>query len=554
MRPGIWEIMADKPLTGVYGSDTMRHPWLALSLGMTIAMLTAQAHAQKTLVYCSEGSPEGFNPSLYTAGTTFDASSRAIYNRLVEFEPGTTTIAPALAESWDISDDGLEYTFHLRDDVKFQSTETFTPSRNFNADDVIFTFERQWKEDHPFHGVSGGTYEYFNSMGLPDLLQSIEKVDEHTVRFVLKEPEAPFIANMGMDFASILSAEYAQQMMEAGTPEEVDLNPVGTGPFQLVAYQKDAVIRYQANPDYWKGKAALDNLIFAITPDASVRWQKLQAGECHVMPYPNPADLDAMRQNPDIEVMEQEGLNVGYLAFNTEKEPFDDPNVRRALNMAVNKQAIIDAVFQGEAEIAKNPIPPTIWSYNEAIEDYPYDPEQAKKLLEEAGVSDLQTNIWAMPVQRPYNPNARRMAELIQADWAEVGVQAEIVSFEWGEYLERSLRGEHETLLLGWTGDNGDPDNFLYVLLSCDASQDGANRARWCHEPFDKLVTEAKRVTDQGERTRIYEEAQVAFKEQAPWITIAHSIVHKPIRKEVEGFKIDPFGGHYFYGVDIVEN
>jgi dipeptide transport system substrate-binding protein len=533
----------------------MRHPWLALSLGAAIvALLPAQGHAQKTLVYCSEGSPEGFNPSLYTSGTTFDASSRAIYNRLVEFEPGTTNIAPALAESWDVSDDGLEYTFHLRDDVAFQTTENFTPSRNFNADDVIFTFERQWKQDHPFHRVSGGTYEYFNSMGLPDLLQSIEKVDDRTVKFVLNEPEAPFIANMGMDFASILSAEYAQQMTDAGTPEQVDLDPVGTGPFQLVAYQKDAVIRYQANPDYWKGKAALDNLIFAITPDASVRWQKLQAGECHVMPYPNPADLEAMRQNPDVEVLEQEGLNVGYLAFNTEKPPFDNAKVRQALNMAVNKQAIIDAVFQGAGQIAKNPIPPTIWSYNEAVEDYPYDPEQAKTLLEEAGVDNLTTNIWAMPVQRPYNPNARRMAELIQADWAEVGVQAEIVSFEWGEYLERSLRGEHGTVLLGWTGDNGDPDNFLYVLLSCDAANDGANRARWCYEPFDQLVTDAKRTADQAERTRLYEEAQLVFKEQAPWITIAHSIVHKPIRNEVEGFKIDPFGGHYFYGVDIVQN
>jgi dipeptide transport system substrate-binding protein len=527
---------------------TYRH--VVGGLGMALAALSTPAMA-KTLVYCSEGSPEGFSPALYTAGTTFDASSRAIYNRLVEFEPGTTNIAPALAESWDVSDDGLEYTFHLRPGVKFQTTESFTPTRDLNADDVVYTFERQWKSDHPFHSVGGATYEYFNSMGLQDLLKSIEKVDEQTVKFVLNEPEAPFIANMGMDFASILSAEYADQMQEAGTPEQVDLQPVGTGPFQLQAYQKDAIIRYQAHPDYWDGKAAIDTLVFAITPDASVRWQKLQAGECHVMPYPNPADLEAMQQHPDINVLEQEGLNVGYLAFNTEKAPFDDVKVRQALNMAVNKQAIIDVVFQGAGRIAKNPIPPTIWSYNDAVEDYPYDPEQAKKLLEEAGVSDLSTNIWAMPVQRPYNPNARRMAELVQADWAEVGVQGEIVSFEWGEYLKRSLAGEHETLLLGWTGDNGDPDNFLYVLLSCDAAKDGANRARWCHEPFDELLIQAKRTADQAERTRLYEEAQVIFKEQAPWVTIAHSVVFKPVRNEVVGFKIDPFGGHYFYGVDL---
>jgi dipeptide transport system substrate-binding protein len=220
--------------------------------------------------------------------------------------------------------------------------------------------------------------------------------------------------------------------------------------------------------------------------------------------------------------------------------------------MAINKQAIIDVVFQGAGKAAKNPIPPTIWSYNEATKDYPYDPGAARQLLKDAGVAGLKTNIWAMPVQRPYNPNARRMAELIQADWAKVGVQAEIVSFEWGEYLKRSKDGEHETVLLGWTGDNGDPDNFLYVLLGCDASS-GANRARWCHRPFDDLLRKAKQISDVAERTKLYQEAQLIFKEEAPWVTIAHSVVFMPMRKEVEDYKIDPFGGHVFYGVDLKE-
>ena len=187
------------------------------------------------------------------------------------------------------------------------------------------------------------------------------------------------------------------------------------------------------------------------------------------MAYPNPADIPAMKEDPAVNLMSQEGLNIGYHAYNTEKKPFDDARVRKALNMAVNKAAIIEAVFQGAGEAAKNPIPPTIWSYNNAIVDDPYDPEAAKKLLAEAGVTGLKTNIWAMPVQRPYNPNAKRMAELIQADWKAVGVDAEIVSYEWGEYLKRSAAGEHETVLLGWTGDNGDPDNFLFALLSCEA-------------------------------------------------------------------------------------
>ncbi len=521
----------------------------AVCLGATVAF--SASVSAKTLVYCSEGSPEGFNPSLYTSGTTFDASSRQVYNRLVEFERGTTKIVPALAETWQVSNDGLRYTFRLRRGVKFHTTRNFTPSRDFNADDVLYSFQRQWDPNHPYHKVSGGTYEYFQGMSMPDLIKEIIKVDDYTVQFVLNYPEAPFIANMGMDFASILSAEYADRMMKAGTPERVDLEPVGTGPFQLVQYQKDAVIRYRAHPGYWAGKAAIDDLVFAITPDNAVRYQKLKAGECHVMPYPNPADIAAMKADPDINVLEQEGLNVGYLAFNVERKPFDDKRVRKALNMAINKQAIIDAVFQGAGRAATNPIPPTIWSYNENTKDYPYDPTQAKALLAEAGITNLRTNIWAMPVQRPYNPNARRMAEIIQADWAKVGVDAQIVSFEWGEYLKRSKNGEHDTVLLGWTGDNGDPDNFLYVLLGCDAAKDGTNRARWCHQPFNDLLVKAKRTNDVAERTRLYQEAQLVFKDEAPWVTVAHSVVFKPVRKEVVDFRIDPFGGHVFYGVDL---
>ena len=531
----------------------MKHRVLAACAAFSAALAMGGVAEAKTLVYCSEGSPEGFNPSLYTSGTTFDASSRQIFNRLVEFERGSTRIVPALAESWDVSDDGLVYTFHLRSGVKFHANDDFTPSRDFNADDVIYSFERQRDPSHPFNKVSGGNYEYFNAMDMPALLESVEKVDDSTVRFTLTRPEAPFIANMAMDFASIMSAEHADAMLAASTPEKADLAPVGTGPFQLVDYQKDAVIRYKAHDDYWAGRAPLDNLIFAITPDNSVRYQKLKAGECHVMPYPNPADVAAMQADSDIVVLEKEGLNVGYLAFNTEKPPFDNKLVRQALNLAINKQAIIDVVFQGAGKAATNPIPPTIWSYNDAIQDYPYDPEKAKAVLAEAGVSDLKTNIWAMPVQRPYNPNARRMAELIQEDWNQIGVEAEIVTFEWGEYLKRSRLGEHETILLGWTGDNGDPDNFLFVLLGCEAAKDSANRARWCNRAFDDLLLAAKAVSDIDERTKLYEDAQVIFKEEAPWVTIAHSVVFEPVRAEVVDFRIDPFGGHVFYGVDLKE-
>lgn len=530
----------------------MKKVYRSLVAGLLAAGVSMGSQAAKNLVYCSEGSPEGFDPALYTAGTTFDASGRAVYNRLVEFDRGTTDVIPGLAESWDISEDGLEYTFHLRKGVKFHKTRFFSPTRELTADDVIFSFERQLQKDHPWHQyTAGGSWEYFQSMSMPDLISEIVRVDDYTVKFVLKTPQAPMLANLAMDFASIVSKEYADQLERQNKKEILNQMPVGTGPFKFVIYQKDAVIRYQAHEGYWAGKQPLDNLIFAITTDASVRLQKLKAGECHVASYPNPADLDIIRKDGKLNLMEQEGLNVGYMAYNTQKAPFDKPEVRLALNMAINKQAILDAVFQGAGSAAKNPIPPTMWSYSQETQPDEYNPEKAKAMLEAAGVKDLSMNIWAMPVQRPYNPNARRMAEIIQSDFAKIGVKVNIVSYEWGEYLSRSKEVDRDgALLMGWTGDNGDPDNFLAVLLGCDGVG-GSNRAQWCNEEFDQLIQKAKTLSDKSERAELYKQAQAVFKREAPWATIAHSVVFMPMSTRVQNYRMDPLGSHRFDGVDI---
>ncbi|CAN7622169.1 ABC transporter substrate-binding protein [Pararhizobium sp. LjRoot235] len=526
---------------------------LALAIALVSAGFGTVAQA-KTLVYCSEGSPEGFDPGLYGTGTTFDASSRTVYNQLVEFKPGSTQIEAALAESWSISPDGTEYTFRLRPGVKFQKTAFFTPRRDLNADDVIFSFERQFKSDDAWNKyVPGTSWEYFADMGFPELIASIEKVDDLTVKFVLNHPEAPFLTDLAMDFASILSKEYADKLQTDGKMEQMNQQPLGTGPFSFVTYQPDASIRYRAHPDYWAGKRPIDDLVFAITPDAAVRAQKLKAGECHIMAFPNAADVAGLKNDPELTVLEKEGLNVAFLAYNTTQPPFDKVEVRKALNMAVNKQAIIDAVFQGTATVATNPIPPTMWSYNDAVEDDKYDPVKAKAMLEQAGISGLKMKIWAMPIARAYMLNARRAAELIQADFANVGVEVEIVSHEWAEYLRLSKEKNRDgAIILGWTGDNGDPDNFLGTLLSCGAVG-GNNRAQWCNQEFDTLVTKAKHTTDIAERTRLYEEAQMVFKREAPWNTLDHSLVVMPMSKSVSGYRMSPFGRHSFTGVDIAE-
>ena len=528
---------------------------IAVLLAATaLASVMATSAWSKTLVYCSEDSPEGFDPAIYTAGTTFDASSRTVYNRLVEFKHGSTEVEPGLAESWTVSPDGKEYTFKLRPGVKFQTTDFFTPTRTLTADDVVFSFDRQLRADNPWNKYTAGvSYEYAAGMGFPDLIKSVEKVDDLTVKFTLNRPEAPFIADLAMDFASIMSKEYADKLQADGKMEQLNQMPLGTGPFTFVAYQPDAVIRYKANDDYWHGKEKIDDLVFAITKDASVRAQKLKAGECHIMPYPNASDVKDLKADSSLKVLEQPGLNVAYLAYNTLMAPFDKPEVRKALNMAINKQAIVDAVFQGSATVATNPIPPTMWSYNKDVQDDKYDPDAAKKMLADAGVKDLSMKIWAMPVSRPYMLNARRAAELMQADLAKIGVKVDIVTHDWAEYLKLSSAKDRDgAAILGWTGDNGDPDNFLDTLLGCDAVG-GNNRAQWCNKEFDDLTKKAKQTADVAERTKLYEQAQVVFKREAPWATLDHSTEFVPMSAKVSGYVQDPVGVHRFDGVDIAE-
>jgi dipeptide transport system substrate-binding protein len=521
-------------------------------LSALVLLFSSAAWAEKTFVYCSEASPSTFNPQLADDGPTFNASSQMIYNRLVEFERGTTKTTPALAEKWDISKDGKTYTFHLRKNAAFHTTETFKPTRMMNADDVLFSFNRALKRDHPYHKVNGGNYVYFQTMELEKMIKDIQKVDDNTVKFVLNWAEAPFLADLAMSFAVILSAEYGDQLMKAGTPQKIDLDPVGTGPFILKRYVKDNSIRYEAHPGYWQGRAKVDKVVFAITPEANVRFQKLKAGECNLVAEPAPQDLKAMGDNPKLKLMSQPGANVGYLAFNTEKPPFNKLEVRQAIAHALNREAYLTLVYQGTATIAKNPLPPTVWGNDPAIQDYTYDVAKAKELLAKAGFPNgFETEMWTLPVARPYNPNGKKMGELMQSDLAKIGIKVKLVTYDWPTYLAKARKGEHQMLQLGWTTDNGDPDNFMGPLLTCASISGGGNMSRWCDKAYDQVVMKAKTVSDMKSRTVQYIKAQEMFNKQLPWLPLAHATVFRGLSKNVEGYKISPLGVEDFYPVDL---
>jgi len=512
------------------------------------AVGAAASAAPSSLVVCSEASPEGFDIVQYTAAVTADASAETLFDRLIRFVPGSTELEPGLAQSWQVSDDGLSYTLQLRRGVKFHRSKTFTPSRDFNADDVLWSFQRQLDPQHPWHALSPRGFPYFESMAFGDLIERIEKLDDHQVRFVLRHPEAPFLADLAMGFASIYSAEYAAQLLAAGTPEKLNSEPIGSGPFIFERYAKDAQIRFRGNPDYWDGAPPMDRLIFAITPDPNVRLQKLKAGDCQIAVYPRPTDIAQLKNEPDLKVLELDSLMVAYIALNVRHPPLDDPRVRQAINLAFDKPAYLRAQFgEGNASPAVAPYPPTLWGQDEALTGWPYDPQRARQLLADSGHADgFKLSIWTRPGGGPTNPNPGIGAQMLQADLAAIGVQAEVRVFEWGELIKRAKNGEHDLVFMGWSGDNGDPDNFLTPNLSCAAAKSGENQAGWCNAEFDALIARARSLSDQAQRAALYRQALGIFTQQAPWLPLAYPKQFAVQRRDVQGFVLSPLGSNNY--------
>jgi ABC-type transport system substrate-binding protein len=500
-----------------------------------------------TLSVCTEASPEGFDVVQYNSLTTTNASADMLMNRLVEFDAEQGKLLPSLASSWSVSEDGLVYDFQLRDDVPFHQSADFKPSRKLAAEDVLFSFQRMLDPQHPWHQVAASGYPHAQSMQWPSLIAKIEALDAHSVRITLSRRDATFLATLSMGFASIYPAEYAAQLLAAGTPQKLNSAPVGSGPFVFERYQKDAAVRYRANPDYFAGKPGVDRVIFAITPDSNVRLQRLRRGECQIALSPKPQDVQAIAGDAKLKSEQTAAFMTAFVGINSQHAPLDKPQVRQAINLAFDKASYVKAVFEGSAEPAQGPYPTNTWSYAKDLPGYAHDPAKARALLAEAGLADgFKTTIWTRPSGSLLNPNPNLGAQLLQADLAKIGVAAEIRVSEWGELIRRAKAGEHDLLFMGWAGDNGDPDNFLTPQFSCASVESGLNFARYCDETLDKLIADGKASSDQAERIRLYHEAQKIIQEQALWLPLAHPTAFALLSDKVQGYKVSPFGRQDF--------
>jgi len=503
---------------------------LALALMLPGGTLAGQSD---TLVWGRGGDSVNLDLAQATDGESIKAGIQVLEN-LVIFNKDSMDVEPQLAESWTVSDDGLTWTFKLRKGVKFHDGEPF------NAQAVYDSFARIIDEKHPLH--SYGKWRYLSLSLKP--VEEINVVDDYTIQLVTEKPYAPLLNNLALWLCPILSPKAMHHYKD-----QIGQHPVGTGPFKFVDWVKDNQIVFERNEDYWGEKAKVKRIVLRSIPEPSARLMALQSGAVDIADDLDPDSIGIVASDPNLAMIKRPSVNVGYLALNTAKPYLANPKVRQGLSHAIDKNAIVQAIFQGMAIPAKNPYAPSIWGYNDAIVPYEYDPKKAKQLLEEGGFDfNRELTLWAMPVSRAYMPDPVKTAELLQAYFAAAGVKTKIVRMDWGAYLSKTSNGEHDMCMLGWLGGNADPDNFLYGLLSADTAETpgASNVALWKNEAFTELCKTAQKTFDKAERAKLYVEAQEIAHAEAPWIPLVHTTIVRCYNKNLSDVPLRPNGLNSF--------
>jgi peptide/nickel transport system substrate-binding protein len=456
-----------------------------------------------------------------------------VFEGLVAFGSGSTRIVPALAEKWETSPDGLDWTFHLRPGLKFHDG---TP---VDGEAVVFTFRRFLDEKGPAVPTEVPYRTYFS-----DVIAAVEAKDAGTVVFRLKAPYAPFLPNLCMFAAGIVSPA----AVRAAGPVAFGKNPVGAGPFRFQEWNAgEKKITLARNESYWRGPSAVERVVFLTIPDNNARLSALRSGSCNWMDGLNPEDLDACRKDARLRVWTAPAPNVGYLAMNVLRKPFDDRRVRRAVALAIDRKKLVDALYFGAGLPAVHPMAPGMLGYDESVPVPEPDPAKAKALLAEAGFPDgFDTELYSMPNPRPYFPNPQKIAQVLKSDLAAVGIRATINPVgDWAAYLAAVQNGKHPMCMLGWTGDNGDPDNFLSTFFSAACAKPGPGAlgvAFWVDPRMQELLQRGNRELDVGKRAAVYREALALVREEVPLVPIAHAEQVFLSTSGFQGFVVQPTG------------
>ena len=541
--------------------------WFAFMVNTVVAApRVPEELTDNGLIYCTHASGFSFNPQTSDAGTSMNVVTEQIYNKLFEIS-NTAIPTPILAQSYSISPDGKIITIYLRKGIKFHHTDWFKPTRDFNADDVVFSLNRvlgyetylptleQSAVDYKnpqyriFHEQAKKVrFPYFESIKLNQKIESVKALNPHTVQITLFKPDASILSHLASQYAIIFSQEYAVQLNADDNLVQLDLLPVGTGPYKVKNYFRNQYVRLEKNEDYWKKDAKIKNIIIDLSTDRTGRLVKFFNGECQIASYPEVSQLGLLKENDKrYYVKSAEGMNLAYLAFNFQNAVIQDKQVRRAIAQAINRQRIIKTIYHNTATVANNIIPNISWASSVNTPDFAYDfnPSEAKKVLQD---KRLHLNMWVLNEEQVYNPAPLKTAELIKEDLNNVGVNVTIRSVT-RTFLIDQLNKKSENydmILTGWLAGNLDPDSFMRPILSCNAASEMTNLSNWCDEDFDQLMDKALDSPNLWERAHVYNQAQELILSKLPIVPLVNMKRVLVVNSRVRHIEMNPFGSLNF--------
>jgi len=530
----------------------MRFLLIFFSLFLLTSCYQTESVLTDSLIYCPDKAPVTLNPQISNDIATLDATTHQLFNRLVKIDPVTQRFVGDIATHWQINDDKTSYTFFLRDDINFHSTDYFTPTRQLNADDVVFSFMRMISEKHPYHSVNADSASYLYHHPFSNVVRDVVKVDEHTIRFALNKPDATLLANLAAHYAVIHSQEYALQLLQEGKPEKIDFYPIGTGYYQFKTNNdnNNRILRFQAHTHPWETPVNINNLILDITPNSTKRYAKLLSGECDVISTPASSQIKQISKNKNVTLSSFPTGNVSYIAFNSKETPFNNVAIRHALSSAINLESILHAVFFDTAVTAQTLLPEQSWAYNPRTHRHFYDPiKSLKELTLNQFNFDRTLRILAPQKSSIFNPNFFKTAELIQANWASIGVKSEIVLLNDLALQSALLEGSYDIYLTGKSPYIKDPDNLFRPLLSCDADQLDGNTSQWCDGKVQGLLDDTLLEVNFIQRIKNYYQLQELIQAQRIYLPIAHLLRFDVFNKNISGVEVDPLTGINFHSV-----
>jgi peptide/nickel transport system substrate-binding protein len=533
----------------------MRLTRAAILVFATLVLAWSSPALAQTFVFAAQGEPISLDTALIQDGISQKITSQ-IYSTLVKYKGATTEVEADLAEKWEVSADGKVWTLHLRKGVKFHDGEPC------DAAAVVWNFERWWKASHPQHDnqvKAGQSFPYWEDQfdGFDDksIVSKVEAADSSTVKVTLKQPQAPFLANLAIFAFGIASPKAVEKW-----GVEYGKHPVGTGAFKFVEWKPNQEVVLDANPDYFGQKAKVKRVVVRNIKDNSARLAALKAGEVHAIEGLNIDDIKVVKADPNVYLVLRPANNTAYLGFNFHVKEFQNKLVRQAVAHAINRKAIVDAFYGGLGLVAKELQPPALWGYNKDIKDYEYDPKKAQDLLKQAGFPNGFSEItwedgkkeplvfWYMPVTRPYYPSPKEIGEAMAADLAKVGIKSQLQTVEWANYIDKTKKGEMPLYMVGWTGDNGDPDNFVCFFF-CPTN---VPRQAWYNNPpLSDVLKRAATLSSQAERTKLYQQAEQMLHDDVARLFVANSQVPLVFSKKVKGYVPNPTATEFFNSVEV---